>query len=352
MKSYEKHALIKFTAIYFFSTAFFIIMLGYLYYLQQENLVLQKYTMKMHEYSMKLKQSNFTFKQKEYDFKIIDKNIFLYKLAAKNDKSYQKTFPIYSGEKFILVSLDGTIVDEELLSIKKFTIISQILLLLFFFFISLYLAKMSLKPMNDIISHLDRFVKDLIHDLNTPVTSIMLNTKMLKKQIDDKMIQNKLKRIENSAHAIGSLYENLEIVLKEKLPRSTIDLYTILEEKKEVYSFKYPQTTIVVDKKDMNVTTNEKAISRIIDNILSNACKYSKKDSVVSIYFENNKLMIQDNGKGIKYPNKIFERSYSEDEKGHGIGMHIVQRLCDNLDIKIDVDSKQNAGTSISLTFY
>ncbi|MEA3289980.1 MAG: HAMP domain-containing sensor histidine kinase [Campylobacterota bacterium] len=350
MVDYKKTALLKFTSIYFFSTAFFIIILGYLYYHQQENIILQKHTMKMHQYTKILKQTNLNYKQEGYSFEIVDNEKFQYKLAIKYNEHYRKSFP-YDNKKFIVIKVRNNIIDMELYKIKTFTIIGQILLLLLFFGISLLLAKLSLKPMNDTISHLDRFIKDLIHDLNTPATTILLNTNMLKKQTDDVNINKKLDRIQKSADAISSLYENLEIILKDTLEKSNIDIFPILEETKELLNFKYPNVTIDIERKSMPIHSNEKAIRRIIDNILSNSCKYSTSDPLILITFNNNKLTIKDNGKGIKYPHKIFERSYSEDENGHGIGMHIVQRLCNNLDIKIDIDSKIGIGTTITLHF-
>ena len=60
-------------------------------------------------------------------------------------------------------------------------------------------------------------------------------------------------------------------------------------------------------------------------------------------------ITIEDNGKGMKYPQKIFERSYKENQIGHGIGMHIVHRLCSELNIKIKIKSIQNVGTTVEL---
>jgi signal transduction histidine kinase len=53
----------------------------------------------------------------------------------------------------------------------------------------------------------------------------------------------------------------------------------------------------------------------------------------------------------MKYPDKIFDRNYTEQQGGHGIGMHIVQRLCSELDIGITIDSQENIGTTICLNF-
>ncbi len=352
MKQYEKTSLVKFTFIYFFSTAFFILLLGYLYYGQQKNQILQKYTMKMHDYSMHLKQTMFKYDKNGYSYDIEDKNRFMHQLATKEGDYYKKSFPVMSGKRFIAVSIKSSILEHELHDIKVFTIMLQIGLIFLFLLLSLILAKYSLKPMNETISHLDRFIKDLIHDLNTPSTSIILNTKMLKKDIIDDKYVKKLNRIENSAVAISSLYENLEILLYKNLEKSNINLYSLLEDKKDNCNILYPNIKFNLNKKDMIVYTNEKAIIRILDNILSNACKYSNdKNPTIDIEFTNNILSIIDNGKGMIYPQKIFERSYIENESGHGIGMHIVHRLCNDLSIDISIISKEHNGTTIELKF-
>ena len=351
MKSYEKKALLKFTSIYFVSTAIFVIVFGFLYYNQEKTQILQQTTMKMHEYVMALKQSRFNYKQDGYSFKIVKDDRFKYKLAVKDQKYYKKSFPAFRGESYVLVEVDAQIVDAELNDLKNFTIILQIAFLLFFLFTSYSLAKLSLKPMNDTISHLDRFLKDLIHDLNTPTTTIKLNTNMIKKITDDINILKKITRIEKSVDDISGLYDNLEVLISKKLDKKDVDLYNILKEHLETYSFVYPNIEIDIEPSNMVVKTNEKAIIRIIDNILSNSFKYSKDDGKINISFKNNKLIIQDNGKGMIYPQKIFERSYSENENGHGIGMHIVQRLCDDLNIDISINSQQNVGTTVVLSF-
>ncbi|MEA3497509.1 MAG: HAMP domain-containing sensor histidine kinase [Campylobacterota bacterium] len=352
MKKYESTSLLKFTFIYFFSTAFFVILLGYLYYSQQENQVLQKYTMKMHEYSMHLKQTAFRHTQKGYSYSIEDNNRFKYQLAVKEGNFFKKSFPVKKGMQSIVVNIDSNIINDELYKIKMFTIILQIGLIFLFLAISFILAKISLRPLNETISHLDRFIKDLIHDINTPSTSILLNIKMLKKSITENKELKRLNRIENSALAISSLYENLEILLHKNMAKDKIDLYSLIDEKVENCKIIYPNIKFNLDNKKISVVTNLKAINRIIDNILSNACKYSSdKNPEINIKFNNSTLSIIDNGKGMQYPKKIFERSYSENEGGHGIGMHIVHRLCNDLGIEVNITSKEHYGTTIELKF-
>ena len=97
------------------------------------------------------------------------------------------------------------------------------------------------------------------------------------------------------------------------------------------------------------VETNRDAFSRIIDNLLSNAGKYNKKGGKVSIRFENQTLIIEDTGKGIKNPKRVFDRFYKEQERGIGIGLHIVKKLCDELKIEIRLQSKIDEGSTFIL---
>ena len=86
-----------------------------------------------------------------------------------------------------------------------------------------------------------------------------------------------------------------------------------------------------------------------MDNLLSNAGKYNSANGEVNIVLQGSILTIQDTGKGIKKPSKVFDRYYKEQDRGIGIGLHIVKKLCDELTIPINIQSKKNAGTKIGL---
>ena len=303
----------------------------------------------MQHYAMQLKQTKFHYKKEgySYDLKISEK--LKCNFPTKIENYYYKTFPKIIGKEILIVKVEAKIIDKELLEIKYFTISLQILLTLFFALISFILAHISLRPMKNTISHLDRFIKDLIHDLNTPITSILLNSKMLEKEVNENG-QKKLERIKRSADSISSLYKNLDILLENSYQKSKFDLEKLLKEKIEIYKTLYPNITFFNSIEQKMVFSNEKAISRILDNLISNSCKYAKnRDPKIEIIYKKNKLIIKDNGKGIKYPQKVFERSYTENENGFGIGMHIVHRLTNALDMKIKINSKEKEGTEIIL---
>ena len=87
MNNYEKKSLIKFTLIYFLSTAMFILILGYIYHNQQKTFILQKNALKMHEYIITQKRTNFKHVQEFYSFEWIKKDHINYQLPVKQNDS-------------------------------------------------------------------------------------------------------------------------------------------------------------------------------------------------------------------------------------------------------------------------
>lgn len=106
------------------------------------------------------------------------------------------------------------------------------------------------------------------------------------------------------------------------------------------------------------IITDKKWFSLIIEQLLSNALKYTKNGSIKIFFPNDNILCIEDTGIGIKAEDipRIFDKGYTG-YNGHnirhssGIGLYICKRICNNLKIKINVESKYNIGTSIYLTF-
>lgn len=352
MKNYEKKALIKFTAIYFFLVVTLVLILGFLYFWQQKQQIMKQTVMQMLQYSQIVVKTNFNYFQEGYSYELKSNAIIIFDIPKKEDNFYVKIFPISQKKGFIEIKTLAEPIDNEIYKIKRFTIVLQIFLLFILLIISYFLAKISIKPMQETISHLDRFILDLIHDLNTPSTSIILNTNLLLKNEQDEKKIKKLNRIKMSADTISSLYKNLETILNQKLPKKQINISQIIKSQVEDFKLLFPNIEFQIDiKEDLYIKTNEKAFVRIIDNLLSNSCKYcDEKNPKIEINFENESLSIKDNGKGVKYPEKIFERYYKEDNLGFGIGMHIVHRLCDNLDILLSIKTKEDKGTTVILS--
>ena len=98
-------------------------------------------------------------------------------------------------------------------------------------------------------------------------------------------------------------------------------------------------------------------LSRIIDNTLSNAIKYSKNRTKIDIMLYDNEneivLEIKDEGRGIEDTKKIFQRYYRGDKisGGFGIGLSIVKHICDKNGVDIKVNSEQAKGSLFTFIF-
>lgn len=105
---------------------------------------------------------------------------------------------------------------------------------------------------------------------------------------------------------------------------------------------------------DIKVLTDEKWLSFVIEQVLSNALKYTPSGTI-SIYLENQKtLCIKDTGIGIASEDlpRIFDKGYTgyngrSDKKASGIGLYLCKRICKNLGHNITAVSFEDVGTTI-----
>jgi len=277
-------------------------------------------------------------------------NFTMDNFAIKEDR-FEKYLPYSWDGGYMLVTKSKVEYEAKLAHLKRNIIFFQILLLGLFACISYFLAKKALKPMQEAIERLDVFAKDLIHDLNTPVTSILLNVKILQEQVEGK--ENKaLTRLRKSSEDIAALHKNLSYLLNEEgMHLSKESVFEIVEEALEPYKKLYPKLNFYIEHSHFEAVVNKEAFKQILRNLITNACKYNKEDGYVKIYKKENTLCIEDSGVGIKNPKEVFSRSYTEGRGGHGIGLDIVQRLSAAMNIKIVVVSKEDEGSCFSLEF-
>ena len=351
MHHHEKKAFIKFFITYFISVALLIIVAGFFYYKQVYNHEIKMEEFSLIEYARHIKMGDsldefdsayhHSFQSESHkhidirNFSVMQ-NAFMKYIPMNRNKSYIQVFK--SKKKF----------DQKLFYIKLKIILTQITLLFLFALLSYRLAKNALKPLQKSIATLDRFAKDLIHDLNTPVTSIKLNMNILEKNkaLKDNSAFN---RVRKSVQTISELHENLTILLQEEtFQMQRTNLCELVKEIIHIQRQLYPTLSFQVDCDLFAFKTNPDAMRQIMQNIISNACKYNTENGYIRIYTEAKNLHIQDGGKGIKEPTKIFDRAYSG-EKSSGIGLDIVKRLAEALAIKITVYSNEE-GTDFTLT--
>ncbi len=341
MKTHEKTAFLKFFITYFVSVALLILALGFFYFEQMQGELVKKEHFSLIEYARHIKM-NEDLKKFAHDFHYEyinqhDKHIDIRNFTI-DAKEFSKHIPMKNSNYYLKVYKSKADYLHKLKSLKTKIIIVQILLLMLFALISYFLAKKALAPLNESIHTLDKFAKDLIHDLNTPVGAMKLNIKLLEK---NEYIQGSsaLERLKKSVNTISELKESLTTLLEKKTFQVTpLNVCQIANEVILLHQQNYPDLKLKVSCSSLVATVNENAFKQILHNLISNACKYNLANGSVNIYTRENTLCIKDTGVGIKEPEKIFTREYSA-QNSSGLGLDIVKRLCESMGITIKVDS-------------
>ncbi|MFK5976809.1 MAG: HAMP domain-containing sensor histidine kinase [Sulfurovum sp.] len=209
------------------------------------------------------------------------------------------------------------------------------------------------KKMEDSLTAL---TQNIIHELNIPLSTIKANSMMLKKNITDEKSLKRLQRIDDSSIRLKKLYDELvysinkqihpiekEIFNIEKIIKDRIVVFE--EQKRNSFELSINSYTIKADKI---------GFEQIFDNLITNAMKYSPKDSTISITLNDNILKIEDSGVGMNETEllRLYERYYqaNDNKEGQGIGLSLVREYCDEQNIKIDIKSQPNIGTKIYLS--
>ena len=213
--------------------------------------------------------------------------------------------------------------------------------------ISLLLAFYTLRPIRQALRLNKEFMKDILHDVNTPMASIVVNLKLLQKKFGT---DSSIDRIAGNVETIGMLRENLHAYLgDQEEEESLFDLGTLLDERLAHFRTLYPSVTFSNQVEGVILKTRKRAMVRILDNLIGNAAKYNRKEGNVTTRMAGARLMIEDTGRGIRDTAKVFQRHYKEGERGMGLGLHIVQNLCRKLGIGITIESEVGTGTRVSL---
>ncbi len=194
---------------------------------------------------------------------------------------------------------------------------------------SLTAAWYTLHPLRSSLHLLEDFIKDIIHDLNTPLTSILLNLKMIETENDE------IESIRTATKTIEMLHYNLDAYLKEaKQNEEMFYLSEVVDRYVAFFNPLYDYLSWNVQIEKLTLYTDKQAFSRIIYNLLSNACKYNTSDGKIEISLNGTVLSIRNSSYGVSNPDRVFERFYKESERGLGIGLHIVDKLCQTLQIE------------------
>lgn len=362
------------------------------------------------EKSENLKTQNLIFNYKVLKSKETD-----FKLSGKSVRQIQ--VPLYFQNKVNGYLIVAVSMEEAILIIDKLRNILYILfpiVLLVLFLIAQFIAGRSIKPINSIITTsnaitndnlksrielprnkdelfilsqtinnlLDRientierekqFTSDASHELRTPLAVIKGTLEVLiRKPRNTEEYQQKINFCISEVDRINNLVDQLLLLARFENQKQTLNIQKVslnqcLEDTILRFKNKAEKRNITVIQnysKDYFVDTDNYFFSIILNNLISNALKYSKDNGRVEIVIEKVKattiIKVIDDGIGISSTelSKVFNSFYRTTNsnnlteiKGTGLGLSIAKRLCDILAIEIEIFSEENVGTTLKLS--
>lgn len=180
-----------------------------------------------------------------------------------------------------------------------------------------------------------------------------------------KSIEEELNKVENYIEQ-ALFYARSNTVEKDYYIKR-VQLKDIVNEsiKKNKDVLIHEKIVIHIHDTDLEVTTDNKWIVFILNQVIQNSIKYRSHDRNLKIEIEakqgieNVILLIKDNGIGIKKGEivRVFEKGFTgtngrlSNKKSTGIGLYLCKKLCDKLGISIEIDSVEGEGTEIRLVF-
>lgn len=264
----------------------------------------------------------------------------------------------YLGTKYLIIEVKES--REWVGETWRNIILYGFLVFAFFMLFGFYLMKLFLKPMRDSIVLLDRFIKDTTHELNTPLSAILANIEMMDTDVMDEKNKTKLSRINIAAKTVSILYKDLMYLTLEQEKANEdeeIEIKELIYDRAEYFSVLAQSKHLEcnLDLKEATIIMDRRKLTRVVDNLISNAIKYNKRNGTVGIKLRQGELIIWDTGIGINEKNIpwMFDRymRFNNSEGGFGVGLSIVKKILDEYNISIKVESKEGEGTRMVLSW-
>lgn len=271
----------------------------------------------------------------------------------------KKNFLITNSIIVLFVLLLSLLVNYYLASIigfhKETYLLITLTVLIFGLILYLMLSKSIFEPIFKSDENLQKTVKETLHELNIPISTIKLNTQMLEKKISEEKELKRLNRIKLASNELLKLYEDMEYHIKKEIDRVEsieFSLKEVVEYSLEKFEDLKNDIKIEVDIEDITLCSDRNGFQKMLDNLISNALKYNlQKDGLIRISYKDKNLTIFNRGKEIDTKNLfvIFDQFFQEDssKEGFGLGLYMVKEFCDKNRIAIQIEPSKEGNSFI-----
>ncbi len=226
------------------------------------------------------------------------------------------------------------------------------------------------EKLKEMVESKDAFIRIISHDLRTPFTSISGFAQMLHEDDDLKQklssehkefLEHIMNAAEFSANYFNKLLDWTKLGASDiRLIKKPTDISNVLKSALTVFTTKIKSKNIQIESEILSHTVNidETFFLQAINNILSNAIKFTPREGTISISTEKSEtgelvIKIKDTGAGIEMSaDELFNKTYhkskrgTEGEKGTGVGLHICKKIIEAHNFDIWFESVSGQGTT------
>ena len=210
------------------------------------------------------------------------------------------------------------------------------------------------------------FSANVSHELKTPLQGIigsaeLLESGMVKPEDTPRFVGHIRREASRLVNLIEDIIRLSQLDEGVALSVETVNLRILAEEVKTLLlpSAEEKNVSISVSGEGFSVVGVRRMLQEIIYNLCDNAIKYNVPGGSVTIYAENNRLVVGDTGIGIpaEHKDRIFERFYRVDKShskasgGTGLGLSIVKHAAAYHNAEIHLESTPGKGTTITIQF-
>lgn len=367
----EKKSLYSFLALYLGSSLLFTLLSGYWYYSAQKNSLENTTYYKLQHLADRISSliinahmtaTSLTLPKVEEDYEYLlvpakEKKVFDSKYFERDEFKYLISSAPQEHLAIEYVVVKTNEYHKKLKNLQLNVLIAIILIFMATVIISWILSRLFMRPVHQKVEEIESFIKDISHELNTPITALGMSTSRAKqkKVYDEKILRN----ISISTKQLYSIYQSLAYLNFSGVKQESrlLNLKPILLRSVEYYSelSHAKNIKIEVTVEDSELLAIDTRVELLFSNLISNAIKYSMPDTTTKVKLKKGFFSIEDEGIGMDRDKleEIFElyKRGSTLAGGFGVGLNIVKQICDEFKIEIDVDSTLGVGSKFNFSW-
>ncbi len=270
--------------------------------------------------------------------------------GAKNNLAFIK---VDKGSYILVAFMDNTVVNESAVTLFRYTLIFGGVALIVFFFLSVFLAKKIVDPLEQSYQKQKQFISDAGHELKTPVSVVNANAELLSRELgDNQWLQNIQYENERMGLLVGQL---LDLARTENVTpqMECIDFSRLVAGESlpfESVAFENGLTLDTNIAPGITVDGNSAQLKQLTSILLDNAIRHSHQKSAVRLSLSriHSAAVLSVINKGDEIPPEqkelLFERFYRADparsgeDQHYGLGLAIAKAIVDTHHGHIEVN--------------